>query len=232
MNSSNERGLTPLDVLGLFQSEAGEREIEEMLRENGAMRARESQTISQETTTRVNEESRSRSPAKKLLDYFKYDTIKDSPGSVRNTLLVLAVLIATATYQAVLSPPGGVWQDDDSRTGINKGTPHVAGESIMVYHNPKSYRIFLICNSFGFFTSLHMINFLTIGFPMRFELQVSMTSLIFTYNTCMMAIAPRLSTLFVVISVVMPFMGPIATVGLRNFIKAPKFEIPLITSVV
>ncbi|XP_055814417.1 uncharacterized protein LOC129884070 [Solanum dulcamara] len=167
VNSSNERGLTPLDVLGLFQSEAGEREIEEMLREAGAMRARESQIASQESAIRVNVESRSRSPAKKLLDYFKYDTIKYSPGSVRNTLLVLAVLIATATYQAVLSPLGGVWQDDDSRTGINNGTPHVAGESIMVYHNPKSYRIFLICNSVGFFTSLHMINFLTNGFPMR-----------------------------------------------------------------
>ncbi|KAJ8573405.1 hypothetical protein K7X08_009916 [Anisodus acutangulus] len=136
VNATNEGGLTPLDVLGLFQSEAGEREIEEMLREAGPMRARESQTTSQESTIRVNEESRS--PAKKLLDYFKYDTIKDSPGSVRNTLLVLAVLIATATYQAVLSPPGGIWQDDNWGTGNNNVTHHVAGESIMGYHNPKS----------------------------------------------------------------------------------------------
>ncbi|XP_060217075.1 ankyrin repeat-containing protein BDA1-like [Lycium barbarum] len=228
VNSSNKGGLTPLDVLGLFQSEAGEREIEEMLREAGAMRARESQTTAQESAIHVNEQNRSRSPAKQLLDYFKYDTIKDSPGSVRNTLLVLAVLIATTTYQAVLSPPGGVWQDDNSGTG----THHVAGESIMGYHNPKSYRIFLICNSVGFFTSLHMINFLTIGFPMRLELQVSITSLVFTYNTSMNAMAPRLSTLFIVVSVVMPFVAPIATVVLRNFFKAPKFEIPFIGQVV
>ncbi|CAN4125976.1 unnamed protein product [Withania somnifera] len=226
VNCSNEGGLTPLDVLGLFQSEAGEREIEEMLRESGAMRARESQTTSQGSAIRVNEESRSRSPAKKLLDYFKYDTIKDSPGSVRNTLLVLAVLIATATYQAVLSPPGGVWQDDDSSIGKNNGTPHVAGETIMGYHNPKSYRVFLICNSIGFFTSLHMINFLTIGFPMRLELQVSMTALVFTYNNSMIAIAPRLSTLFIVVAVVMPCVAPIATVGLRNYLKPPKYDIP------
>ncbi|KAF3682334.1 putative cyclin-dependent kinases regulatory subunit 1-like [Capsicum annuum] len=230
VNSSNKGGLTPLDILGIFQSEADEREIEEILRESGAMKAKESQTTSQESAICVNEESRSRSPAKKLLDYFKYDTIKDSPGSVRNTLLVLVVLIATATYQAVLSPPGGVWQDDNSSTGKNNGTPHVAGESIMGYHNPKSYRIFLICNSVGFFTSLHMINFLTIGFPMRLELQISMTSLVFTYNTSMIAIAPRLSNLFIVVAVVMPCLAPIATVVLRNFFKAPKFKIPPLIS--
>ncbi|MCE3050068.1 hypothetical protein HAX54_046428 [Datura stramonium] len=228
VNSSNEGGLTPLDVLGLFQSEAGEREIEEMLKEAGAMRARDLRSTSQETVVHVNEQNRSRSPAKQLLDYFKYDTIKDSPSSVRNTLLVLAVLIATATYQAVLSPTGGAWQDD----GNNNGTHHTAGESIMGYHNPKSYRVFLICNSVGFFTSLHMINFLTVGFPMRLELQVSMTSLVFTYNTCMIAIAPRLSTLFIVVSVVMPFVAPIVTVGVRNYLKAPKFEIPFINRVV
>jgi hypothetical protein len=30
----------------------------------------------------------------------------------RNALLVVAVLLITVTYQAVLSPPGGLWQDD------------------------------------------------------------------------------------------------------------------------
>ncbi|CAN4111888.1 unnamed protein product [Withania somnifera] len=168
-----------------------------MLREAGAMKSRESQTTSQESAVRVDEKRGSRSPAKKLFDYFKYDTIKDSPCSVRNTLLGLC-----------FSPPGGVWQDHDSSTGNNNGTPHVAGESIMGYHNPKSYRIFLICNSVGFFTSLHMMNFLTIGFPMILELQVSVTALVFTNNDFM------------------PFVAPITTVGMRNFLKAPKLEIP------
>ncbi|KAM3266078.1 ankyrin repeat-containing protein BDA1-like [Capsicum annuum] len=66
VNSSSKGGLTPLDVLGIFQSEAGEREIKEILRESGAMRAKESQTTSQESAVYVNEESRSRSPAKKI----------------------------------------------------------------------------------------------------------------------------------------------------------------------
>ncbi|KAJ8565543.1 hypothetical protein K7X08_008119 [Anisodus acutangulus] len=35
----------------------------------------------------------------------------DPPGKVRDTLLVIAILIATATYQTVLNPPRGVWQD-------------------------------------------------------------------------------------------------------------------------
>lgn len=33
-------------------------------------------------------------------------------SDVRNIVLVVAILIATATYQTGLSPPGGIWQDD------------------------------------------------------------------------------------------------------------------------
>ena len=34
----------------------------------------------------------------------------------RNALLVIVALVVTVTYQAVLSPPGGVWQDDQCNT--------------------------------------------------------------------------------------------------------------------
>ncbi|KAJ8763712.1 hypothetical protein K2173_003494 [Erythroxylum novogranatense] len=44
-------------------------------------------------------------------------------GDIRSVILVVAVLISTATYQAVLSPPGGYWQDGTSQ--------HVAGKMIM-----------------------------------------------------------------------------------------------------
>nr|GMD62140.1 pentatricopeptide repeat-containing protein At1g02150 [Ipomoea batatas] len=224
INSLNNAGLTPLDVLLIFQSEAGDREIEEMLRRAGGARARDFSLQSLEadrTATSDLDQGRPQSPAKQLLNYFKYDTIKDSPARVRNTLLVIAVLIATATYQAVLSPPGGVWQDDSN--------DHVAGKSVMGSHKPIAYSLFLVSNSVGFFTSLHIICLLTNAFPLHLELQISIFALIFTYDTCMTAIAPssRISIMFTVISIVLPFLAPVLSTGLRNYLKAPRCELPL-----
>lgn len=224
INSLNNAGLTPLDVLLIFQSEAGDREIEEMLRRAGGVRARDLSLPPLEadrTSTSDVAQGRAQSPARQLFDYFKYDTIKDSPARVRNTLLVIAVLIATATYQAVLSPPGGVWQDDSN--------DHVAGKSVMGSHNPIAYSLFLVSNSVGFFTSLHIISLLTNGFPLHLELQIAIFALIVTYDTCMTAIAPssRISTLFTVISIVIPFLAPVFSTGLRNYLRAPRCELPL-----
>ncbi|XP_059636035.1 ankyrin repeat-containing protein BDA1-like [Cornus florida] len=147
VNPLNERGLTPLDLLTLFQSEAGDREIEEILRRAGAMMAKDLHSLAQvafnenqdvaANNSPSNDQSRTvqlRSPSKQLLEYFKYDEIKDSLSKVRNSLLVIAILIATATYQAVLSPPGGVWQDDsgsNNNNGTSTTAPHTAGRAVM-----------------------------------------------------------------------------------------------------
>ncbi|KAF3449085.1 hypothetical protein FNV43_RR09809 [Rhamnella rubrinervis] len=39
---------------------------------------------------------------------------RDIENDKRNALLVIVVLIATVTYQASITPPGGVWQDSNS----------------------------------------------------------------------------------------------------------------------
>ena len=55
----------------------------------------------------------------------------------RNALLVVAVLLITITYQVVITPPGGLWQDDydPEVTGINdyssSGPPHSAGTAVV-----------------------------------------------------------------------------------------------------
>ncbi|KAK6143002.1 hypothetical protein DH2020_023350 [Rehmannia glutinosa] len=202
VNSLNKKGLTPLDVLA---SQGGDSDIEEMLRLAGAVRIQEIHSFPQLATQEPPDNQlgqdqgrnqRSKSASKKLQDYFKYDRIKDSPSKARNTLLVIAVLIVTGTYQAVLSPPGGVWQDDFWPDAKNKTTSsrqppsHTAGQAVMGTHNPVSYGLFLIFNSIGFFMSLHMMNFLTLGLPLQFELRVALFALISTYDTCMIAITP------------------------------------------
>lgn len=225
LNSLNKRGLAPLDVLQLFQSEAGDREIEDILRQSGAKRTEEllsptdvANTTSQNELNPTNGYSSNRqsrphlaSQASQLVDYFKYQKLEDSPGEVINILLVIVILIATATYQAVLSPPGGVWQED--RNGTN-----TAGKAVMGSKNPIAYGFFLLLNSIGFFMSIYMIQVLTFGFPMRLELIISMFALVTTYDTSMGAIAPNsaLNYFFIGISIALPIVLPLTIKVFRD----------------
>uniref|UniRef100_M1D2W2 PGG domain-containing protein n=1 Tax=Solanum tuberosum TaxID=4113 RepID=M1D2W2_SOLTU len=176
-----------------------------------------------------------RSNVKKLQDFFKYNKTKDPPGKVRDTLLVIAILIATATYQAGFNPPGGLWQDtywpDDnninstSHDGIVVVPPrHLAGQSVMATRGPVLYALFLVFNSLGFFVSLHAINFLTIGFPLQSELQVSLFALAVTYMIVMMCTIPCMDILylFFIVVLVFPVLLPLIIVTLRNYHKKPR----------
>ncbi|TKY66478.1 Ankyrin repeat-containing protein [Spatholobus suberectus] len=54
---------------------------------------------------------------------------------VRNAYLVVATLVATATYQAALSPPGGFHQTD---VGTNNTLSHVASKSWITWYDARS----------------------------------------------------------------------------------------------
>ncbi|KAA8515829.1 hypothetical protein F0562_018560 [Nyssa sinensis] len=137
--SLNKRGLTALDVLLIVQSESGDREIGEILQQAGAMaQATAVDEIQLVTTNNPSDHDEAVTEQRQhesvqWPDYFKYNKIRDSPSEVRNCLLVIAALIATATYQAVLSPPGGVGQDyiESIKNPTTSSTtkPHKAGQS-------------------------------------------------------------------------------------------------------
>ncbi|KAH0726306.1 hypothetical protein KY290_002134 [Solanum tuberosum] len=240
VNSLNKKGLTPLEVL---LEECGDRDIEEILRASGALSAENLQVLVVPVQDPSNEQSSReqtrddgpRSNVKKLQDFFKYNKTKDPPGKVRDTLLVIAILIATATYQAGFNPPGGLWQDtywpDDnninstSHDGIVVVPPrHLAGQSVMATRGPVLYALFLVFNSLGFFVSLHAINFLTIGFPLQSELQVSLFALAVTYMIVMMCTIPCMDILylFFIVVLVFPVLLPLIIVTLRNYHKKPR----------
>ena len=61
----------------------------------------------------------------------------------RNALLVVAALLITITYQVVITPPGGLWQDD-CQPGVDNGcsSPHYAGTAIGFLNNVATINYF------------------------------------------------------------------------------------------
>ncbi|KAI5647529.1 hypothetical protein M9H77_33534 [Catharanthus roseus] len=156
----------------------------------------------------------------RLTKYFRFRPEFEPRFEVRNTLLVVAILITTATYQAALSPPGGLWQDS------SHGYP--AGTSIMAANRVASYVMFVFFNSVGFFLSLFMIIALTNGFPMKTTLAIALNALIWTYDASMAAIAPNriVEWIFYAISIVLPLIAGLVIGTLKVKFEEPQPEAP------
>jgi len=68
----------------------------------------------------------------------------------RKRLLLFAILAATITYQAGLTPPGGFLLQDDE-------LGHHAGDPVLLYNYPRRYNAFFYCNSVSFMLSIALI---------------------------------------------------------------------------
>ncbi|XBI08960.1 hypothetical protein VPH35_136617 [Triticum aestivum] len=66
-----------------------------------------------------------------------------------SSLLVLATLVATLTYVAGLTPPGGFWSDDNKN--------HIPGDPVLRDHYPRRFKAFFYCNATAFAGSLVII---------------------------------------------------------------------------
>ncbi|KAJ4960462.1 hypothetical protein NE237_020372 [Protea cynaroides] len=107
---------------------------------------------------------------------FKVD--KDTSSEVCNVLLVIFILIVTATYTTGINPLGGLWPDDynPSNDGSNNR------RSIWLDHNSHSFWILMLCNYTGFLVSVVLVFDLTEIYPLRGPILLALFLMLITYG--------------------------------------------------
>ncbi|GFZ15566.1 hypothetical protein Acr_24g0017560 [Actinidia rufa] len=126
----------------------------------------------------------------------------------RDALMVVASLLASMAFQAGVNPPGGVWQENspnylDPHTAGNLTTssdPHRAGEAVVAYNYPETYKYYLRANTISFVASLSTLLLLISGLPFKRKtfmwilmaiMWLSITSMAFTYSYSIVAVTPK-----------------------------------------
>ncbi|KAF8412914.1 hypothetical protein HHK36_000886 [Tetracentron sinense] len=197
VNAKNAINQTALDILFQLPTEARNYEIGDILRCAKAVRGFEISSTSPPLTK--NALSKIPRPSRGLMRLFGFEMPRDCPMEVRNALLVVAVLTATATFQAGVNPPGGVWQDNfkpEKICGNNtfvaaspSEMPHTAGEAIMATNIGK-LRMFTFSNLLGFLMSYQMITFLLLEIPFRGFIHLALFFMTSNYLASLSSIYP------------------------------------------
>ncbi|KAJ0113048.1 hypothetical protein Patl1_00078 [Pistacia atlantica] len=100
LNVRNSGGFTAMDLLdNTLMDNPNDVRLKEILQFGGA--------LGTETphNTLINNPNPSTGVSKDWIKYFQFQMERDSPSDTRNTLLVVAALIATVTFQAGINPP-------------------------------------------------------------------------------------------------------------------------------
>ncbi|KAM1442721.1 hypothetical protein COP2_010560 [Malus domestica] len=142
----------------------------------------------------------------KLMEWLRYPS--NWVVEIRGMLMVVATMISTMTFQAVVNPPGGVWDHNDTNTAFgnitvcNETSVCKAGAAVLSYGTDDPYNYFpgfITCNTISFLASLSVTLLLVSGFPLhnRFctwllsmSMCVTLTFLALTYLTVLKLIVP------------------------------------------
>ncbi|KAK8576828.1 hypothetical protein V6N13_121828 [Hibiscus sabdariffa] len=118
-----------------------------------------------------------------------FHNMDDISSDDRNALLVILALLLTATYQAALSPPGGVWQGDNTSKSNGSYDEAVLGTSVLnemlffIFYLP-TYVVFIVT----FFLTLALLKPFPHGF--RTALQVLLAVFAICFDLSVKYIAP------------------------------------------
>ncbi|XP_026452722.1 ankyrin repeat-containing protein BDA1-like [Papaver somniferum] len=152
INALNNYSFTALDTLAqIVGRDIKDVEIGDLLRGAGALRAKDEAQVHSGQLKRPPQTQAKRKTGDEK------DWLKDKTSAI----LVAASLMATLAFQAGLSPPGGVWQDDSYSTSNNivnaaatDRLVHYVGRSILAQTNPTFYLIYMVANTLAFTGSL------------------------------------------------------------------------------
>ncbi|GMI83939.1 hypothetical protein like AT5G15500 [Hibiscus trionum] len=161
VNAMNSNELKALDILLKGPKQSNDEEIVHMLH-LASMPKLENQALSEQSQANdavieVDVKMKDSTSKRDTTDSFEWI------GEMRRGTMVMAVLIATVTFEVALNPPGGVWQDAgsaDSDVPNPKGSRR-QGKSIAEDVSPKSLTWFLVWDSIGFLASMNIIVLLT-----------------------------------------------------------------------
>ena len=101
------------------------------------------------------------------------------------TLLVVATLITTLSYQVGSNVPGGYWQDTQPAEPGKQ--PHAAGDPVMRDLHPQRYWVFMVASWVGFAGSMLMTLSLLVRVPLdsrrvRWSFAAAHASLVLTFR--------------------------------------------------
>ncbi|XP_010058537.2 ankyrin repeat-containing protein BDA1 [Eucalyptus grandis] len=216
VNTVNDNGSTPLDVSTPSRREAEDKEIKEILIGAGAKHGRgRSNSPSSSPVPDDNDFNGANShqasgkepfkdaPQSSPRSQLKYSNAeKESFGDIRNALLVVAALIASATYQSVLQPPKIIEVAHNKSNNHNSiievahnisNNPNPNNSMTEYYGAGLVYGLFLGGNTLGFVVSVQIIICLTkdiqdrngtrllLKMPLKLPLRLSLVAMVLTY---------------------------------------------------
>lgn len=141
-----------------------------------------------------------------LVNFLEYP--KTWVEATRDMLMVVATMISTTTFQAVINPPGGVWEEDKTNGTISYCTDDnkcLAGTAVAGNSLRDDFLMFVRFNTVSFIASLSVTLLLVGGFPLQNRLImwllsvamcITLSSMTFTYMHALAIVIPDETEIF------------------------------------
>ncbi|KAG2326125.1 hypothetical protein Bca52824_008853 [Brassica carinata] len=214
VNRQNRNWLTPKDILDVvIETEGGS--VSEMYR---VVQIFQTASANNARTERqlLKHSHPTRNPIRMIKNHIR-DEINNSTLEQRETLMIVATLIATLTFTGGLQPPGAFKSEDanggssatntakTSTTSLGRTLDNIfgqrnstAGQAIMADRRVH-FTLYSAFNAIGFLVSVAMISQLTKGFPLRNWMRLCIISAVSTYCLAIVYLAPDEDVFWVVV---------------------------------
>lgn len=213
VNRQNRNWLTPKDILDVvIETEGGS--VSELYRVIQIFQTVSAKNARSERP-RLKHNQPTRNPFRMIKNHINAE-INNSTNEQRETLMIVATLIATLTFTGGLQPPGAFKSEDanggSNATNTTRATTSLgrtldnifgqrnstAGQAIMADRRVH-FTLYSAFNAIGFLVSVAMISQLTKGFPLRNWMRLCIISAVSAYCLAIVYIAPDEDVFWVVV---------------------------------